>query len=106
MKDAVENIGKAYLEIRRAGCIQFNDMFIEVDCNNKTHVAIKIKFSSIGRVVKGKRSEKTALEHCQDIYHFMKGCIEKWQTNMDKMRRYYHKLENCQLPAADIQSSV
>jgi len=27
MRDAVENLAKAYIEIRKEGCIQFDDMF-------------------------------------------------------------------------------
>ena len=30
MREAVEDLGKAFLEIRREGCIQFNDMFVEL----------------------------------------------------------------------------
>ena len=88
MRDAVENLGVAYIEIKKEGCIQFDDMKVVVHCNPDDAVAIEIRLQSIKQVMKGMSLEKPAVEHCQNVYAYLKSCITKWRQSMDEKRRY------------------
>jgi len=76
MRDAVENLAKAYIEIRKEGCIQ-------------STVGIEIKLQSINQVIQGLRKESkgSSLEFCRDLYTYLNSCVSKWRENMDKYRR-------------------
>lgn len=87
MRDAVKNLADAYLEIRREGCIQFDDMKVVVHCNPEHAVAIEIKLQSIKTSITGLSEENTALEHCQNVYAYLKRCLTKWRASMDIKRR-------------------
>ena len=84
----MENLGVAYIEIKKEGCIQFDDMKVVVHCNPDDAVAIEIRLQSIGQIMKGLSCEKPAVEHCQDVYTYLKSCITKWRQSMDEKRRY------------------
>ena len=87
MRDAVENLARAYIDIRREGCIQFDDMLVVIHCNPNHKVAIEVRLQSIGKVMTGKRAEQDAIAHCEDIYRYMRDCIGKWRESMDNNRR-------------------
>ena len=78
----------AFIEIKKEGCIQFDDMKVVVHCNPEDDVAIEIRLQSIGQIMKGLSCEKPAVEHCQDVYTYLKSCITKWRQSMDEKRRY------------------
>lgn len=91
MRDAVENLAKAYLEIRREGCIQFDDLVVVIHCaplTTRRKVAIEVCLQSVGETMHGYKTDKTALEHCHDLYNYLKECLQKWRDSMDNMRRY------------------
>ena len=87
MRDAIENLAQAYIDIRREGCIQFDDMMVVVHCNEDHKVAIEVRLQSIGLSMMGKSKEKSPIEHCEDLYRYMTGCISKWRASMEEKRR-------------------
>ena len=87
MKDAIENLARDYLEIRREGCIQFDKMYIEVDCSQLAEAAVKFKLYSIKKAYSGSSRSKSALAHCQDLHAYLVDCVKNWRHNMDTMRR-------------------
>ena len=87
MRDAVENLGLAYIEIKKEGCIQFDDMKVVVHCNPDSVVALEFGLQSIQQVMRGMRSDKPAVEHCKNVYTYLKSCIGKWRKSMDEKRR-------------------
>jgi len=94
MRDAVENLAKAYIEIRKEGCIQFDDMLVIVHCRPQDTVGIEIKLQSINKVMVGKNREKSggALPLCQDLYTYLNNCVIEWRKNMNQYRRCAFKL--------------
>ena len=88
MRDAVENLSQAYLDIRREGCIQFDDMLVIVHCSKKHKNGIEVKLQSISKSMIGHNGKKKALEHCEYLYTYLNNCVKKWRENMNKMRRY------------------
>ena len=88
MRDAVEILAQAYIDIRREGCIQFDDMLVCLHCNPKHATAIEVRLQSINRAMIGRTNEKTVLKHCEYLYNYLNGCIKKWRDNMDEKRRY------------------
>ena len=88
MRDAVENLGNAFLDIKREGCIQFDDMKVVVHCNPDHAVVIEIKLQSIEQTMNGLKEENNALVHCRRVYTYLKGCLKKWRDSMDEKRRY------------------
>ena len=87
MRDAAESLGQAYLDIRREGCIQFDDMMVVVHCNVQETVAIEIKFQSIGASLIGLKKENTALKHCNILLDYLKSCIRQWRESLNEMQR-------------------
>ena len=87
MRDAVENLARAYIDIRREGCIQFDDMLVVVHCNISHHTAIEVRLQSIVRVMTGKRVHNDAMGHCEDLYRYMRDCIGRWKESMALKRR-------------------
>ena len=87
MRDAIENLAQAYIDIRREGCIQFDDMMVVVHCNEDHKVAIEVRLQSIGLSMMGKSKEKSPIEHCQDQNRYMTGCISILRASMDEKRR-------------------
>ena len=88
MRDAVENLARAYIDIRREGCIQFDDMMVVVHCNPDHKIAVEVRLHSIGVSMLGYNSkEKDPIAHCQDLYRYMRGCIGRWRDSMDVKRR-------------------
>ena len=89
MKDAIENLAKAYLDIRREGCIQFDDLLVVVHCDQSHSVGIELRLQSIGEVMQGRnvKNEMDALMHCQALYRFLNQCVSKWQDIMAENRR-------------------
>jgi len=90
MRDAVENLGVAYLEIKRAGCILFDDLFVIVHCNPEHRVAVEIILQASGTPLYGRTFEKSALKHCQNVHNFLSDCFQKWTDIMESERRYNH----------------
>ena len=87
MRDAVENLARAYIEIRREGCIQFDDLLVVLHCNPSHHIAIEVRLQSIGRVMTGKRDQNDAMGHCEELYRYMRDCIGRWRESMEIKRR-------------------
>lgn len=87
MRDAIENLGSAYIDIRREGCIQFDDLLVVVHCNPDHGSAIEIRLITVGKKMFGQKREKSALLHTQDLYAYLKNCAEEWRASMDKTRR-------------------
>lgn len=87
MQDAVENLAKAYIDIRNLGCIQFDDMMVVVHCNVDHRVAIEVRLQSIGHCILGMKKEKPCIEHCEDLHRYMTVCASKWRKLMDDRRR-------------------
>ena len=87
MRDAVENLGNAFLDIKREGCIQFDDMKVVVHCNPQHNVVIEIKLQSIEQSMNGSKEENNALVHCRRVYTYLKSCLKKWRDSMDEKRR-------------------
>lgn len=88
MKDSAENIAKVFLEIKKEGCIQFDDLLIKIQCNPKSKDGVKFKLQSIKKAFVGMTDGgKTALHHCKDLYNYMRDCLEQWRANMADYRR-------------------
>lgn len=87
MRDAAENLGNAYLDIKREGCIQFDDMMVVVHCHPESPVGVEVRLQSIGEAMNGTNKEKSALTHCQNIYTYLNSCLGKWRDSMDVQRR-------------------
>jgi len=89
MMNAVENLAKAYIEIRKEGLIQFDDMLVIVHCSPQDTVGIEIKLQSIHQVIRGLRKEgkRSSLEFCQDLSTYLNNCVSKWRESMDRYRR-------------------
>jgi len=83
----VENLGNSYLEIKRAGCILFDDMFVIIHCNPEHRVAVEITLQASETPLYGLKFEKSALKHCQNIYNFLSDCFQKWKAIMESERR-------------------
>lgn len=88
MRDAVENLAQAYIDIRKEGCIQFDDMLVVVHCNPNHRTAIEVRLQSINKAMVGQNSEKSALEHCQYLHSYLTDCVQKWRKTMDEKRRF------------------
>ena len=87
MRDAVENLALAYIEIRREGCIQFDDLLVRIHCNPDRSTVVEIILQSIDKVFSGRAQEKTALAHCQYLYEYLNNCMQKWKAAMTDERR-------------------
>lgn len=87
MKDAVENLAQAYIDIRREGCIQFDDLLVVVHCNPNHRTAVEVRLQSIEVAMIGQNKDKDPIGHCQDLFRYMKDCITKWRSSMDDKRR-------------------
>ncbi|XP_067940324.1 E3 ubiquitin-protein ligase rnf213-alpha-like [Watersipora subatra] len=86
MRDAVENLARAYIEVRREGCIQFDDLKVVIHCNQSHAVAIEIKLQTIEKSFSGPSSEGTSLQHCHNMYKYLIDCIKRWRESMDEKR--------------------
>lgn len=84
MKDAVETLAQTYLEVRNAGCMQFDDMYIIV----KPHadVCIEVKFALIKRTLHGRKSENNVLTHLADLSDILKDFVENWEKSLAERR--------------------
>ncbi|XP_067940322.1 E3 ubiquitin-protein ligase rnf213-alpha-like [Watersipora subatra] len=80
MRDAVENLASAYIEIRKEGCIQFDDLKVVVHCDQSHDVAIEIKLQAIEESLYGQSSESSSLEHCHDMYAYLTTCIRRCEN--------------------------
>lgn len=88
MRDEVENLAQAYLEIRKEGCIQFDDLLIKIDCDEAQPASIKVKFQAIKEQYIGRRAENSStIEHCTDLCDFLRECVKKWREIMVEKRR-------------------
>ena len=88
MIDAVENLAKKYIDIRREGCIQFDDMLVVVHCNPKHKIGVEVRLQSIHVSMLGLNSDlKDPIAHCQDLYRYMDDCIKDWRKSMMTKRR-------------------
>ena len=88
MRDAVENLARAYIDIKREGCVQFDDMLITVHCNPKHDVAVEVRLKSMKKGLYGQNKDtKDAITHCQDIYRHLRECMEMWEQTMNIKRR-------------------
>ena len=87
MRDAVQILAQAYIDIRKEGCIQFDDMLVVIYCNPTRKTVIEIKFQSVNKVMVGKVAEKTVLAHCQYLHTHLRDCIDAWRGNMNDKRR-------------------
>ena len=87
MREAVEDLGKAFLEIRREGCIQFNDLLVDLHCAPVSDTAVEVNLASIGEQMYGIQTEgKTAADHCRDIVACLNQFIIEWRDNMNSKR--------------------
>ena len=91
MKDAIENLAKAYLEIRREGCIQFDELLVVIHCDPDHIVGMELNLQSIKRVMNGRNDgqQLDALKHCQTLYTFLNDCVSRWRKIMDDHRRCF-----------------
>lgn len=90
MCDAATNLGNAYISIRRAGCIQFDDLLVVIHCdpsNENSPVAIEIKLKQAKVTVLGYKDQKSALKQCQDLHSYLNDCLRDWKQHMDSFRR-------------------
>lgn len=87
MRDAIENLGNAYIDIRREGCIQFDDLLVVIHCNPEHKTAVEIQLQSVGKKMFGTTREKTVLEHTNDIHAYLASCLQKWRDSMNDKRR-------------------
>lgn len=87
MRDAVENLAKAYIDVRREGCIQFDDLLVTVHCKPTEGTAVEIRLQSIdeGKVF-ASAEEMSALDHCLVIYKYLSECVKRWRSSMDAHR--------------------
>jgi len=61
MRDAVERLARVYLEIRREGCIQFDEMLVKIDCSAEMTSKVKFKLQSIKHQFVGKPSARKTI---------------------------------------------
>lgn len=88
MRDAVENLAQSYMDIRREGCIQFDDMSVIVYCDPDSDISIKVKMSTDHAEMCGHNSEnKNAMSHCQDLHVYMTRCLQEWKNFMEQKRK-------------------
>lgn len=87
MRDAVENLALAYIDIRREGCIQFDDLLVVVHCNSDRGTGVEIRLQSINKKFFGNTQEMSAIDHCMLIYGYINSCVEKWRRSMDEQRK-------------------
>lgn len=88
MRDAVESLAMAYLDVRKEGCIQFDDLLIKVDCDKNKAAPVKVKcFQANKQHYTGRKVEKSALDHCNDLCSYLNSCVTKWREIMDLKRR-------------------
>ena len=90
MKDAVENLARVFIDLRREGCVQFENMYITVYCDPAHDPGVEISFRSLGKALMGVKESKTALEHCLDIYVYLKDCVKMWREMTTDIRRLVH----------------
>ena len=88
MRDAAENLAQAYLEIRKEGCIQFDELLIKIDCDRECTAPVKIKFQAIKEHYIGRKADKSILEHYKDLLDFLRSCVRKWRDIMSQKRKY------------------
>lgn len=86
MRDAVQILAQAYIDIRKEGCILFDDMLVVIYCDPELETVIKIRFKSSISYIVGKDSEKTVLAHCQHLHTHLRACIDMWRDNMNDKR--------------------
>lgn len=87
MRDIVENLGNAYLDIKREGCTLFDNMTLVLHCNEE-HIALEMRLPSIGKNLTGQRREKTAVKHAEDMYQYLMSCLREWKIIMADKRRF------------------
>ena len=84
MRDDVENLARAYLEIRHEGCIQFDDLVVRIHCNPQIgKPSVELKLQSIDESIIAKHTQyATSNRHCRDLYKFFNHCIDDWKKKM------------------------
>lgn len=92
MRDAVENLAKAYIEIRQEGCIQFDDLLVVIHSDASPKIALEVCLTSVGKQMYGFKGQKTPLNHCQDLQKYLKDCLGKWRDSMNEKRRFVNTL--------------
>lgn len=85
MRDDIENLAKAYIEIRREGCIQFDDLLVKVHCN-PTDTTVELKLQSLDQSITGKPKSGTSERHCKELYQFLNTCVADWKKRMNMER--------------------
>ncbi|XP_067936896.1 E3 ubiquitin-protein ligase RNF213-like [Watersipora subatra] len=88
MKDAIENLANAYLDIRREGCIQFDELLVVIHCDETKPVGMEVRLQSIKRVLHSRNDAGAdALKHCETLFQFFTQCVSRWQDIMKDHRR-------------------
>ncbi|XP_067936897.1 E3 ubiquitin-protein ligase rnf213-alpha-like [Watersipora subatra] len=88
MKDAIENLANAYLDIRREGCIQFDELLVVIHCDKTKNVGMEVRLQSIKRVLHNRNDAAAdALKHCETLFQFFTQCVSRWQDIMKDHRR-------------------
>ena len=87
MKDAVENLAQAYLNIRREGCIQFDDFYVVITQRKEKvterRLCVEVKLPQVEKVLRGWETPMTTvMYHVTSIYEYMNECVEKWRREL------------------------
>ena len=82
----MQNLAQAYLEIRKEGCIQFDELLIKIDSDRECTAPVKIKFQAIKEHYMGRKTDKSILAHCKDLLDFLRSCGRKWRDIMGQKR--------------------
>jgi len=86
LRDNVENLARAYLRIRREGCILFDDLYVVIHCNPDEKITTELTFKAIDKVLYGRKKCGTGLDQVNELYFFINNCIEDWRQRLEKFR--------------------
>lgn len=90
VKDCVEKLARAYLDLVWNGCVQFDDLLMFVNCNDEEPWGVQIRWKQLQiDSLDGKNDNNLnigTIDHCQAIYKVLQECITSWTEKLNSVR--------------------